>query len=114
MIFETGFSKPETDRKRPEMIRICNKISIQNPPEKFSGLERKSVGFCVINSNGSRNRISTLKGQIFSGLEKISVPLWWAHEHKKTICLAGMGATLASGAAVLGSAPHPAPGPQHH
>jgi len=87
MSFETGFSKPETDRKRPKMIRIFNKISIQNPPENFSGFEPKSVGFCVVNSNGSRNRISTLKGPDFSGL----VTIRWAECFGRACAVAPAG-----------------------
>jgi len=57
------------------MTRISNKFNTQNPPEKFSGLEQKTVGFLVINSMPSRNRKTTLKGEIFSGLEKYLSPV---------------------------------------
>jgi hypothetical protein len=76
MIFETELSKPKTHLKMTDMAIICHKFSIQNPPNFIFGLERKSVGFYVINPAGSRNLKSTLKGQIFFGLEKnISSPL---------------------------------------
>jgi hypothetical protein len=59
------------------MKRISNKFNTQNPPENFSGLEQKTVGFLVINSMPSRNRKTTLKGKKKSG-GFFFFPLWWA------------------------------------